>query len=216
MTLTCRIHAAHDLRLEQLDTPAPHPHDVRLRLAAAGICGSDLHHWQHGRVGAFEVREPPIPGHEASGVVQASGGAVTRVQRGDRVAINPSQPLRPLRLLPQRSRQPVPDDVLPGQRQRVPARPGPVPRRLGNRRSAAHARHRNGHRPGRGRLRRAAVDRPACAAPRRPSAAGAWTCGRSSARSCRRPRPQTPSRWPPTRPAAPRCSRSLPEPGPLP
>ena len=92
MTLTCRIHAARDLRLEQLDTPALGPHDVRLRLGAAGICGSDLHYWQHGRVGAFEVREPLIPGHEASGVVQAVGSAVTRVAPGDRVAINPSHP----------------------------------------------------------------------------------------------------------------------------
>lgn len=92
MTLTCRIHAAHDLRLEQLDTPALGPHDVRLRLGAAGICGSDLHYWQHGAVGAFKVREPLIPGHEASGVVDAIGSAVTRVQPGDRVAINPSHP----------------------------------------------------------------------------------------------------------------------------
>jgi len=92
MTLTCRIHAAHDLRLEQLDTPALGSHDVRLRLGAAGICGSDLHYWQHGAVGAFKVREPLIPGHEASGVVDAIGSAVTRVQPGDRVAINPSHP----------------------------------------------------------------------------------------------------------------------------
>ncbi|MCP5285221.1 MAG: L-idonate 5-dehydrogenase [Burkholderiaceae bacterium] len=92
MTLTCRIHAAHDLRLEQLDTPALGPHDVRLQLGAAGICGSDLHYWQHGAVGAFKVREPLIPGHEASGVVDAIGSAVTRVQPGDRVAINPSHP----------------------------------------------------------------------------------------------------------------------------
>lgn len=92
MTLTCRIHAAHDLRLEQIETPALGPHDVRLRLGAAGICGSDLHYWQHGRVGAFQVREPLIPGHEASGVVEAVGSAVTRVQPGDRVAINPSHP----------------------------------------------------------------------------------------------------------------------------
>lgn len=91
-TLTCRIHAAHDLRLEQLETPPLGDHDVRLRLGAAGICGSDLHYWQHGRVGAFQVREPLIPGHEASGVVEAVGAAVTRVRPGDRVAINPSHP----------------------------------------------------------------------------------------------------------------------------
>jgi len=92
MSLACQIHAAHDLRLVQEDTPTLGPHDVRLRLGAGGICGSDLHYYTHGRVGAFTVREPLVPGHEASGVVDAIGSAVTRVQPGDRVAINPSHP----------------------------------------------------------------------------------------------------------------------------
>ena len=90
MTLTCRIHGAKDLRLE--DDPALQlgPHDVELKLGAGGICGSDLHYYQHGRVGAFVVREPLIPGHEASGIVARIGAEVTRVQVGDKVAINPS------------------------------------------------------------------------------------------------------------------------------
>jgi L-idonate 5-dehydrogenase len=92
MTLTCRIHGAHDLRLEDLEAADLGPHGVRLRLGAAGICGSDLHYWQHGRVGAFQVREPLIPGHEASGVVEAVGAEVSHVRAGDRVAINPSHP----------------------------------------------------------------------------------------------------------------------------
>lgn len=91
-TLACRIHGAHDLRLEPEQAPDLGPHDVRLRLGAGGICGSDLHYWQHGKVGAFVVREPLVPGHEASGVVEAIGAAVTRVVPGDRVAINPSHP----------------------------------------------------------------------------------------------------------------------------
>ena len=66
MTLTCRIHGAKDLRLED-DGPATlGPTDVEMRLGAGGICGSDLHYYQHGRVGAFVVREPLIPGHEVS------------------------------------------------------------------------------------------------------------------------------------------------------
>ena len=90
MSLTCRIHGAKDLRLEQ-DGPADlGPTDVEIRLGAGGICGSDLHYYQHGRVGAFVVREPLIPGHEVSGTVARIGGAVTRVKVGDKVAINPS------------------------------------------------------------------------------------------------------------------------------
>ena len=95
MTLACRIHGAHDLRLEDdpaADAAALGPHEVRLRLGAGGICGSDLHYFSHGRVGAFVVREPLVPGHEASGVVEAIGAEVTRVAVGDRVAINPSHP----------------------------------------------------------------------------------------------------------------------------
>jgi L-idonate 5-dehydrogenase len=84
------LHGARDLRLAPRAPQALGAHDVRLRLGAGGICGSDLHYWQHGRVGAFVIREPLVPGHEASGVVEAVGSDVTRVKVGDRVAIDPS------------------------------------------------------------------------------------------------------------------------------
>ena len=90
MTLACRIHGARDLRLETLESAELAPHDVEMRLGAGGICGSDLHYFQHGRVGAFVVKEPLIPGHEVSGVVERVGSAVTRVKAGDKVAVNPS------------------------------------------------------------------------------------------------------------------------------
>jgi len=88
--LACRIHAKEDLRVESAETPAPGPGEVLLRLGAGGICGSDLHYYFEGRNGSFVVREPLIPGHEASGVVAAIGTGVTRVAVGDRVAISPS------------------------------------------------------------------------------------------------------------------------------
>jgi L-idonate 5-dehydrogenase len=90
--LACTLHGARDLRLEPRAARALGPHDVRLRLGAGGICGSDLHYYQHGRVGAFVIREPLVPGHEASGVVDAIGSEVSRVKIGDRVAIDPSHP----------------------------------------------------------------------------------------------------------------------------
>jgi L-idonate 5-dehydrogenase len=92
MSLACVIHAAHDLRVEEETARALGPHDVLLRLGAGGICGSDLHYFKEGRVGAFVVREPLVPGHEASGVVEAVGAEVTRVKHGQKVAINPSHP----------------------------------------------------------------------------------------------------------------------------
>lgn len=92
MTLACVIHAARDLRIEEEHAPELGPREVLLRLGAGGICGSDLHYYKEGRVGAFVVREPLVPGHEASGVVQAVGAEVTRVRPGQKVAINPSHP----------------------------------------------------------------------------------------------------------------------------
>jgi L-idonate 5-dehydrogenase len=90
MTLTCKIYGARDLRLEDVASTELGVNDVELRLGAGGICGSDLHYFQHGRVGSFVVREPLIPGHEASGIVARIGAAVSRVKVGDKVAINPS------------------------------------------------------------------------------------------------------------------------------
>ena len=75
MTLACRIHAARDLRLEQAPDAELGPTDCEIRLGAGGICGSDLHYFQPGRVGALVVREPLIPGHEASHVAVYDHGA---------------------------------------------------------------------------------------------------------------------------------------------
>ena len=88
--MTCRIHAKEDLRIETADEPAVAPGQVLIRLGAGGICGSDLHYYFEGRNGSFVVREPLIPGHEASGVVARIGAGVTRVKVGDRIAVSPS------------------------------------------------------------------------------------------------------------------------------
>lgn len=86
------IHAAHDLRLEERDTGEAGPGEVRIAMAAGGICGSDLHYYNHGGFGTVRLREPMILGHEVAGHVEAIGPGVTRVQAGDLVAINPSRP----------------------------------------------------------------------------------------------------------------------------
>jgi len=88
--LACRIHAKEDLRIEDQETPAIGAGEVLLRLGAGGICGSDLHYYFEGRNGSFIVREPLIPGHEASATVAAIGPGVTRVKLGDKVAVSPS------------------------------------------------------------------------------------------------------------------------------
>jgi L-idonate 5-dehydrogenase len=85
------IHSAHDLRIGEAEIPAIGPHDVQVRIRAGGICGSDLHYYQHGGFGAIRIREPLIPGHEIAGEVMQVGAAVTTVKPGDRVAVNPSR-----------------------------------------------------------------------------------------------------------------------------
>ena len=90
--LRCAVHGARDLRVADEPMPQPGPGEVLLRLGAAGICGSDIHYYLHGRVGQFAIREPLTPGHEASGVVVATGPGVTRLREGAHVAIDPSHP----------------------------------------------------------------------------------------------------------------------------
>jgi L-idonate 5-dehydrogenase len=88
--LACRIHAKEDLRVENADMPPVGAGEVLLKLGAGGICGSDLHYYFEGRNGSFVVREPLVPGHEASAVVAGVGAGVTRVRVGDKVAVSPS------------------------------------------------------------------------------------------------------------------------------
>ena len=87
----CVLHGQHRLVVEERDTPTPGRSQVAVRLGAGGICGSDLHYYHAGRVGAFVVREPLVLGHEVAGEIIAVGKDVTRVQAGDRVAVNPAR-----------------------------------------------------------------------------------------------------------------------------
>jgi len=88
--LACTIHAKEDLRIEATEMPVVGPGEVLVRLGAGGICGSDLHYYFEGRNGSFVIREPLIPGHEASGIVALVGDGVTRVKEGDKIAVSPS------------------------------------------------------------------------------------------------------------------------------
>lgn len=63
------IHGKEDIRVENVAIPEPSEGEIRLRMAYAGICGSDLHYYFEGANGAFVVEEPLIPGHEVSGYI---------------------------------------------------------------------------------------------------------------------------------------------------
>ncbi len=86
------IHAAKDLRIEDCAVDAPGPGEVRIVLAVGGICGSDLHYYNHGGFGTVRLREPMILGHEVSGHVAELGPGVTGLAVGQLVAVSPSRP----------------------------------------------------------------------------------------------------------------------------
>ena len=68
------------------------PYDVRIALHTVGICGSDVHYYQHGAIGPFVVKAPMILGHEASGTVVEIGAQVEQLEVGDRVCMEPGIP----------------------------------------------------------------------------------------------------------------------------
>lgn len=82
------------LRLEQRPLPTPGPGEVLIQIRAVGVCGSDVHFWQSGRIGDFVVRAPLVLGHESAGVVAKVGPDVTSLRPGDRVALEPGVPCR--------------------------------------------------------------------------------------------------------------------------
>ena len=96
--LAARLHGPRDLRVERIAHPGPPPPGMALiRVKVTGICGSDLHSYQDGRIGDTPITSPLVLGHEFSGVVEAVGGDSLDgnhepLVAGTRVAVDPAQP----------------------------------------------------------------------------------------------------------------------------
>jgi L-idonate 5-dehydrogenase len=86
------LHAAKDLRIEEVAVPPLGPGEVEVRIEAGGICGSDLHYYFDGGFGTVRLKEPMILGHEIAGTIARAGADVANVKAGQRVAVNPSRP----------------------------------------------------------------------------------------------------------------------------
>ncbi|PKA22784.1 alcohol dehydrogenase, partial [Leptospira sp. mixed culture ATI2-C-A1] len=74
------------LEIQDLDLPSLLPNQVKIKVKACGICGSDIHLVLHGKMKATYT--PCVPGHETSGVVEEVGEQVTRFKKGDRVVVS--------------------------------------------------------------------------------------------------------------------------------
>jgi threonine dehydrogenase-like Zn-dependent dehydrogenase len=81
-----QITKAHESQIITLDRPEPGPNEVLIKVMASWICGTDIHILEGEYMGDY----PVIPGHEFAGIVELVGTAVSRIQPGDHVAVEPN------------------------------------------------------------------------------------------------------------------------------
>ena len=79
------------VEVQERPIPVPGKNEVLVKIEYVGICGSDLHYYESGRIGDFIVEPPFVLGHEAGGVVVETGSDVTHLKVGDRVALEPGK-----------------------------------------------------------------------------------------------------------------------------
>ncbi|MFH1718464.1 MAG: alcohol dehydrogenase catalytic domain-containing protein [Planctomycetota bacterium] len=80
-------------QMELRDVPEPKIEkdtDVLLKIERIGVCGSDVHYYETGRIGSQVVEYPYVTGHECAATVKAVGKSVTRVRVGDAIAVDPA------------------------------------------------------------------------------------------------------------------------------
>ncbi len=88
------IHKAGDLRIDRIPEPVPAPDEAVLDIVYGGICGSDLHYWQHGAAGESILKAPMVLGHEVVGIVRRTAPDGTGPAEGTRVAVHPATPAK--------------------------------------------------------------------------------------------------------------------------
>ncbi len=77
--------------IEEREIPEIKENEVLVKIKHVGICGSDLHYYEHGRIGDFIVKNPIVLGHECAGDIVAIGEGVAGFNIGDRVALEPGR-----------------------------------------------------------------------------------------------------------------------------
>ena len=89
--LAAVLHGPRDLRVEERPVPELVPGTVLLRVRRAGLCGTDVHYFEEGRVGSFVATAPFVLGHELCGEVAAVASGVSELAPGQRVVVNPAR-----------------------------------------------------------------------------------------------------------------------------
>jgi L-iditol 2-dehydrogenase len=90
--LAAVLHEPGDIRIEDRPMPEPGPREVLVEITSVGVCGSDVHYYEHGRIGNHVVRAPLILGHESAGRVVALGEGASKHAEDDRVTLEPGVP----------------------------------------------------------------------------------------------------------------------------
>ncbi|WP_433621374.1 NAD(P)-dependent alcohol dehydrogenase [Nocardia sp. CA-120079] len=86
------LEAVGKIAIVERAVPDPGPAEVLIEVSAVGVCGSDVHYFQHGRIGDHVVDQPLVLGHEASGVVVGFGAGARHHHLGQRVSLEPGVP----------------------------------------------------------------------------------------------------------------------------
>ena len=91
MMKTAVMTGIEEVEIQNRPIPVPAANEVLVKIEYVGICGSDLHYYESGRIGNFIVEPPFVLGHEAGGTVVEIGENVTGLKVGDKVALEPGK-----------------------------------------------------------------------------------------------------------------------------
>lgn len=80
--------------MQERTQPTPESDEVVVAIRNVGICGSDVHYFEHGRIGDYVVEEPLVLGHESAGEIVEVGDSVGEFDYGDQVTLEPGIPCR--------------------------------------------------------------------------------------------------------------------------
>ncbi|MEV0150526.1 MULTISPECIES: NAD(P)-dependent alcohol dehydrogenase [unclassified Nonomuraea] len=86
------LHGVGKIVMEERPRPEPGPRQVLVQVTSVGTCGSDVHYYEHGRIGDFVVQSPLVLGHEPAGIVVETGPRAARHHPGQRVSLEPGMP----------------------------------------------------------------------------------------------------------------------------